>query len=413
MTLPTRHVTSIAALALLLVSAAIAGPLTPPVGPVAPTGKTTQEVFEKVIAVESRIAINATNTPGDADSLFKITQPGSYYLTGNITGVVGKHGIEITSSGVTLDLNGFDLVGVPAMGAFDGVTTIGSTLTNIAVLNGSVRDWGDEGVDLLTFGAISSRVDNVRASGNAGNGLRVGTGCTLTNCAAYNNAGNGINAGNGCTLKDCAAYANTLNGFFISARCTVTGCTASFNLSDGIDAGNGCTITHCTSFGNTGTGIDVGSGCSVSHCTTNSNIGNGIDAVSGCTIADCTVQGNGVHGIQCINNCVIRNNTCDGNGTGASTTNGAGISVTGSDNRIEGNNCTDADRGIDVIAAGNIIIRNTCSGNTTDWVIAANNIYGQIVDRRITVPVPSTPAVNGTSAASTLGSSEANANFTY
>jgi len=110
----------------------IAGPLTPPAGPIAPTNKTLQEV-------EPRIAINATNTPGDADSLFKITQPGSYYLTGNITGVVGKHGIEIVDSGVTLDLMGFDLSGIPAMGAFDGVSVTNFSLTNITIRNGSVR----------------------------------------------------------------------------------------------------------------------------------------------------------------------------------------------------------------------------------------------------------------------------------
>ena len=102
-----------AALTLAAAGLLFAGPLDPPAGPVTSTYKTLTEV-------EPRIAISATNTPGDADSVFKITQPGSYYLTGNITGVVGKHGIEIAVSGVTLDLGGFDLVGVPGMGAFVG-----------------------------------------------------------------------------------------------------------------------------------------------------------------------------------------------------------------------------------------------------------------------------------------------------
>src|SRR5678815_1587099 len=124
---------SITALALLLstlnpqLSSVLAqGPLTPPGAP-APTMKTLDQV-------EPRVAINATNTPGDDDSLFKITQPGSYYLTGNITGVAGKHGIEIAASGVTLDLNGFDLVGVAGMGPFDGVSATVVGLTNICLL---------------------------------------------------------------------------------------------------------------------------------------------------------------------------------------------------------------------------------------------------------------------------------------
>src|SRR3954470_4200181 len=88
------------------------GTLTPPGAP-APTMKTLDQV-------EPRTPIDATHTPGDADSLFKITQPGSYYLTANVTGVPAKHGVEIAASGVTLDLNGFDLVGVP--GSLDGVS---------------------------------------------------------------------------------------------------------------------------------------------------------------------------------------------------------------------------------------------------------------------------------------------------
>lgn len=91
---------------------ALAGDLNPPAGPVAPTHKTLTEI-------EPRTAINLANTPGDADSLFKITQPGSYYLTGNITGVAGKHGVEIATSGVSLDLMGFTLTGVA--GSLDGV----------------------------------------------------------------------------------------------------------------------------------------------------------------------------------------------------------------------------------------------------------------------------------------------------
>jgi hypothetical protein len=69
----------------------VAGPLSPPGGPVASTYKTLSEV-------EPRTAVSLANTPGDADSLFKITQPGSYYLTGNIVGVAGKHGVEIAAA---------------------------------------------------------------------------------------------------------------------------------------------------------------------------------------------------------------------------------------------------------------------------------------------------------------------------
>ena len=116
------------------------GSLTPPGAP-APTMKTLDQI-------EPRVAINATNTPGDADSLFKITQPGSYYLTGNITGVAGKHGIEIAAPangpGVTIDLMGFELTGVP--GSLDGIAATTAGARNIAIVNGAVRAWGGDGV---------------------------------------------------------------------------------------------------------------------------------------------------------------------------------------------------------------------------------------------------------------------------
>src|SRR5262245_55623085 len=81
-----------------------AGDLNPPAWPIAPTHKTLTEV-------EPRIAINATNTPGDADSFYRIAAPGSYYLTGDTTVTGSRSGIEIAASEVTIDLRGYTLRG--------------------------------------------------------------------------------------------------------------------------------------------------------------------------------------------------------------------------------------------------------------------------------------------------------------
>ena len=377
-----------------------AGPLDPPAGPVAPTYKTLTEV-------EPRTAINATNTPGDATSLFKITQRGSYYLTGNITGVVGKHGVEIVASGVTLDLNGFDLVGIPAMGAFDGVSVTVAGLTNIAVVNGSVRNWGGDGVDLRTVILTDCRVEGVYASGNASNGISAGNGGTLANCSANSNTGSGFSTGIGCTLVNCSARSNTGTGISTSFGCTLTNCSATTNGGAGFTTSATCTLNNCAADANTGNGISTGAGCTVANCSASSNLASGINAATGTTVADCTARANTLDGILCSSGCVIHLNTCSGNGNGAGD--GAGIHATQSDNRIEGNNCTGADRGIDVDAASNFIIKNTCSGNTTDWDILANNVYGPILDRR----VPISAAVLGVSGPGSLGTTDPNANFTY
>src|SRR3569833_2813795 len=73
------------------------GSLTPPGAP-APTMKTLDQL-------EARTIVNAANTPGDAANTFIISAPGSYYLTGNLTGASGKHGSSIQADHVTLDLN--------------------------------------------------------------------------------------------------------------------------------------------------------------------------------------------------------------------------------------------------------------------------------------------------------------------
>ena len=370
-----------------------AGPLNPPAGAVAPTAKPIAEV-------EPRTAINATNTPGTATALFRITQPGSYYLTGNITGVVGKNGIEIAASGVTIDLTGFDLVGAAGMGAFDGVSVNGPSLRGIAVVNGSVRNWGDDGIDLGTANASSCRVEGVLATGNAGIGISVGGGCTVSNCAAGNNSGAGISASNGCTVLNCAAYTN------IGFANTVSNCSAYSNAGAGFTTGSSCTVTGCSALGNGTIGIAVNTSCTITGCIASASGTTGISAGSGCTVTDCTARTNNLEGILCGSSCVIRGNTCSTNGL---TGDGACIHVTGADTRIEGNNCTGTDRGIDVDTAGNMIIRNTCSGNTINWVIAANNYYGPIIDRTGVA----TAAVNGPAAAGTLATTDPNANFSY
>ena len=368
-----------ALLVLLLGSVAFAGPLLPPAGPITSTSKTLAEV-------EPRTAISAANTPGDADSVFKISTPGSYYLMANISGVAGKHGIEIAASDVTIDLNGFALIGTPGMGAFDGISVTLPAQSSIVIRGGSVRGWGDKGIDLFTNGPKNCRVENVVSSSNISTGISVGSGSAIIKCSAADNGVTGLSCGTGGLISDSTAYSNTTIGISTSTGCTISGCTVSSNETHGILAQSQCTVIASTATSNRGIGIVVGIGSSVLDCISGANFDSGI---------------------SCNAYCIIRGNTASSNGPGGSD--GAGILATGTNNRIEANSCTGADRGIEVAVGGNFIIKNSCAGNTIDWVLAANNVYGPIIDRSS----PATPAVSGKSAASTLGSTDPNANFTY
>jgi hypothetical protein len=401
----TTHTVALSVIAAIAGSAALvtAGPLNPPAGPVASTYKTLGEV-------EPRTIINLTNTPGDTDaspSLFKITQPGSYYLAGNINGVVGKHGIEITASGVTIDLNGFELRGVD--GTLAGIATTASGLRNISIRNGSVRGWGGSGVDLFAFSVVNCDVSRVRAaecgSGGQTGGVVLGSRSHVTDVVAYLNTGRGIAIGADSVINNCASTNNTGNGIDVGISSTVTACTANNNGNAGISA-SGASITNCTAAGNTGNGFNNGSGGSTTACVAASNGGNGINSGYG-TVSNCTARLNTLNGIVADSHTSVLNNTCSSNGL--SNGNGAGILVTGTDNRIEGNNCLFADRGIDVNGIGNVIVRNTCSGNSINWSIDVGNVLGPILDRT----APGGVVINGNSATGTIGTTDPSANLTY
>lgn len=96
------------------------GPLTPPGAP-EPTMRT-------LLQVEPRTPI--TNAP------YVITQPGSYYLAGNLssTGV----GIVVQANGVTLDLMGFTLSGTVAPGSVGVLVSNTSPVRGFALRNGFI-----------------------------------------------------------------------------------------------------------------------------------------------------------------------------------------------------------------------------------------------------------------------------------
>jgi parallel beta-helix repeat protein len=458
MTASLRRV-PVLALWALFTAAAIAGPITPPPGPVAPTP-----------GPEPRTPISLTTTPGDNDatpSLYKITQPGSNYLTGNITGVAGKHGIEIAASGVTLDLNGFDLVGVPGMGAFDGVSVTVDGLRSIAVLNGSARNWGDGGVD-LGFLSRGCRVDGVRASGNAGTGIttsisstvsnctsvfngqrgiRASNASTISNCSVESNSGTGIEVNNGCTISNCAAYFNAAVGILTNVGCTVLDCSAYQNTGNGVQVGESSSVSRCSAMNNSANGFSASDFCKMSECNSSFNSADGIIGADGLAVSSCTVRRNGGDGIQAGNTASVRGCTVNRNGANGIVTGGdsavvectvsehlldeikctfrcdirlnscnnefaidhACIHATGSDNRIEKNRCQGGSRGIEVGGSSNIIVGNLCANCGVYFVFAANNYYGPIIDRTLAFG----PAFSGFFAPSTLNTTDPNANFPH
>lgn len=363
-----------------LAAQAAAGPLTPPVGPVASTHKTLTDI-------EPRTAVNSTNTPGDGNSVFRISVPGSYYLAANVAGEVGKAGIEIAAENVTLDLNGFEIVGIT--GALTGINAgdfpgVGGA----AIRNGTIRNWPGDAVSFQTtrVASIACRFENLTARDNGGIGFQCRDAAIMVACIAEGNAV-GFDTGNEATISNCAAFGNTDDGFDAGYGSTVHNCVARDNGDDGFKTGNGpVSFVGCTASSNDGDGFDALNSV-LSACSAGFNSGFAFRVGNDSTITACNAQTSAASagGIHATGNCHIRDNNVSGGV--------AGIEVAGNDCRIEGNNVADATTGFNITGTGNLVIRNSASGGTTRYNIVAGNAAGPIV-AAANVPTNQIPTAN-------------------
>jgi hypothetical protein len=135
-----------------------------------------------VVLIDQNRALAGNVTPGDAPGFpVTISHPGSYRLSGNLTVAGGLSGIEVRADGVTVDLNGFSIIGAGAGGPGSGINVpdiAGSPgYQETTVLNGTVRNMGFAGVRV----GYRSRVENVRVSSNGEYGINVELGSVVRN----------------------------------------------------------------------------------------------------------------------------------------------------------------------------------------------------------------------------------------
>ena len=124
------------------------GSLTPPGAP-APTMKTLDQIEPRTPISQLGLSIGS----------------GSYYLTANLSLVFaqnGMSGLRITGNDVTIDLNGFELAGLAGT---DAGIFIGGGVSNVTIRNGTIRNWGGNGIN--GAGNARVRVENVRVINNA------------------------------------------------------------------------------------------------------------------------------------------------------------------------------------------------------------------------------------------------------
>jgi hypothetical protein len=365
------------------------GSLTPP-GPPAPIMKTLDQV-------EPRLPINATNTPGDGTSSFKITASGSYFLIGNVTGESGKNGISVSASNVTIDLNGFAVNGTG--GSLDGIHVEPGN-SRLTVRNGIITNWGGDGVDEVDADSPDGIYEDIRASGNSGDGLRLDEKSMVRDCKLEHNTGNGLSVNGRATIRNCTASDNGLNGFTFGGG-SILDSVALANGNSGIqNFSEPVLIKGCVAADNGINGIRSGSGGKVSDCVARNNSIMGFDVGYYSTVTNCTAKNNG-WGFFAGGYCLILGNMGESNGNG--------IEVFDEKNRIDGNQMMNGSTGIRVDSGNNLILRNAAGNNGSNYEIGINNRYGPIVDLTTTI----TAAVSGSSAADTSTTTHPWANFAY
>ena len=379
----------------LLAGKANAGPLNPPAGPVASTYKTLSEV-------EPRIALSQTNTAGDSRALFVINQPGSYYLTGNITTPTDRTAailIPLGVSGVTIDLGGFtiDANGRNGISSDGGNTPFPVFNNSITIRNGVIRNFLDYGIrsdfQPQSFPDVASpamTIENVRVTTSVGNGLgigiRAGRDAVVRDCSVYA-AKVGIQTGLNSRVSRCTVSAASVNGFIIGAASTVDNClavgTSLIAVGPAPGAGfvlaSGSTITNSLSRTNQGVGFVLADQCVAQSCSATDNAIGGFVAKNASSILDCIATTNNATGIGIL---------MEGNGlvSRAQVFGGvAGIRLFFGGNRVERSKIGNAENailseGIDTIVensmnAAALGVGNGITINGSDAYVDGNYIY--------------------------------------
>lgn len=93
------------------------------------------------LAADGQVLINQSTVLATGGFPYKITQSGSYRLSGNLTVPVGVNAI-VTANGVTLDLNGFSING-PGIFPNAGAAVFCTDHERITVTNGSVSGFAE------------------------------------------------------------------------------------------------------------------------------------------------------------------------------------------------------------------------------------------------------------------------------
>jgi hypothetical protein len=243
-----------------------------------------------VLAGFAQVAFSQTVISG---TKFPITlsKSGSYILKKNLIPPANTTAIEIQASNVSIDLNGFAIIGSPTV---PNVWAIHQSSGSAVILrNGQVSGL------CIGLGQNALVEDVLALNCTSTDAIDVGPNSTVLRSQALNGHDSGIvcgSAGNNCLFADDVAAGNPINGI----TCIGSGCNFTRNTTNG----NGSIST--------GNGLDCnGSACLFNGNVSNNNLGYGISTFDHTSAATNNVlNGNGIAPIWEATS--VGNNLCNG-----------------------------------------------------------------------------------------------------
>ena len=313
---------------------------------------------------------------------FTISTSGSYFMDGNLTfNILTEDAITVNANNVTIDLMGFTLAGPgKTSGGMDGIDLSGNN--NVTVINGTVRNFGGDGIKQDSATNHSTRILNMRVLNNGLSGIDIiGNHSYIADSISSNNGSNGFSIGYsfvsgflegiGGHINRCIAWGNGLVGFR-TGKSSVVNDNVSYNNDTGFELGHGAVVTFNSAYENIRTGFNINKNSSVSYNSSNNNNsagellsgGDGFSILAGSTAAFNTASENFLNGISAEGASLIYFNTITSNNIADSTGRG-GIS-TGTSSRV----------------AQNLVRNNSMNGivvNNGKTIVENNHVIGSAI----------------------------------
>ena len=272
----------------------------------------------------------------------------SYRLTSDLAvGAPNVDGLVLATSRLTLDFNGFSLVGYP-LGTGTGRGVVGSgtqgAFADLTTLkNGTIR--GARGLGVELTGSSGVQIENMVIDFNAGGGISLGERAQVLRCRLSTNG------------------SSTASGIVAADRAMISENTVSDSGRYGISTGLASTIRGNSVSGSPLVGILVGTASVVAGNAVYDSATYGIDSAAGSTISGNTISASGNSGIRTGEGSMVSGNSVFANGTG-------GISV------LKGayvlNNAVRDNGGPGLIFTGSAAYRgNSITNNAVDQIAGA------------------------------------------